>query len=119
MRAAAIVHFLDGALSISPGSCSASLRPIIHSQQSEGRIPTTQRPTIAQATASPSQGFLIALAFCGLAGSFLLTPRERIETPSLSVLFAHRAASRAKASELASHVVDSAALEQDVVSRYE
>lgn len=102
-----------------PVLAQPSLRPSIHSQQSEGRIPTTQRPTIAQATASPSQGFLIALAFCGLAGSFLLTPRERIETPSLSVLFAHRAASKSKASELASHVVDSAALEQDVVSRYE
>jgi soluble lytic murein transglycosylase-like protein len=61
----------------------------------------------------------VALAFSGLTGSFLLTPRERIETPSLSVLFAHRDASRAKATELAARVVDSAALEQDVVSRYE
>ena len=69
--------------------------------------------------ASPSHGFLVALAFCGLAGSFLLTPRERIETPSLSVLFAHRAATSAMLSDLVTPVVDSAVLEQDVVSRYE
>ena len=30
----------------------------------------------------------MVLALCGLAGSFLLTPRERIETPSLPALFA-------------------------------
>lgn len=60
----------------------------------------------------------MALACCGLAGSFLLTPRERIETPSLAVLFAHHAVTAVKSSETPA-VVDSAALEQDVVSRYE
>ncbi len=93
--------------------------PSANPRHSEGRIPPTLRSTIARTIASPSHGFLVALAFCGLAGSFLLTPRERIETPSLSVLFAHGAVSRTKPFEIPIRVVDSAALEQDVVSRYE
>jgi soluble lytic murein transglycosylase-like protein len=59
----------------------------------------------------------VALALCGLAGSFLLTPRERIETPSLPVLFAHRAVMGKTAGF--SGAVDSAALESAVVSRYD
>jgi transglycosylase-like protein with SLT domain len=93
--------------------------PSANPRQSEGRIPPTLRSTIARTIASPSHGFLVALAFCGLAGSFLLTPRERIETPSLSALFAHGGVSRTKPFEIPIRVVDSAALEQDVVSRYE
>jgi len=93
--------------------------PTANPRKSEGRISPTLRSTIARTIASPSHGFLVALAFSGLAGSFLLTPRERIETPSLSVLFAHGVASRTKPFEIPTRVVDSAALEQDVVSRYE
>jgi soluble lytic murein transglycosylase-like protein len=61
---------------------------------------------------------LVALALCGLAGSFLLTPRERIETPSLTALFAHRVSATAK-NAAASPVVDSVALELAVLSRFE
>jgi len=58
----------------------------------------------------------VVLALSGLAGSFLLTPRERIETPSLPALFAHRAVMGKAAG--AEGAVDSAALEYAVVSRY-
>jgi len=61
----------------------------------------------------------VCLALCGLAGSFILTPRERIETPSLPALFAHRLVSTGKPIASAFPVVDSSALEHAVVSRYE
>ena len=59
------------------------------------------------------------LALCGLAGSFLLTPRERIETPSLAVIFAHRPSLSLTPAGYRVVAVDSAALEHAVVSRYE
>lgn len=58
----------------------------------------------------------MVLALSGLAGSFLLTPRERIETPSLPALFAHRIVMGKTAG--VSGAVDSAALEHAAVSRY-
>ncbi len=60
----------------------------------------------------------MTLALCGMAGSFVLTPRERIDTPTLSTLFALRAIALRKASDKGISTVDSAALEQNVVSRY-
>jgi Transglycosylase SLT domain len=86
-------------------------------QNREGRIQPSQPSPIRPCPSRPfSQGFLVLLALCGLAGSFLLTPRERIETPSLAALFAHRTAMGRIAG--ASGAVDSAALENAVVSRY-
>ncbi|MGH7499248.1 MAG: transglycosylase SLT domain-containing protein [Gemmatimonadales bacterium] len=67
----------------------------------------------------PSQGFLVILALCGMAGSFVLTPRERIETRTLSTLFALRAGVMKDAPVAERPVVDSAAVEHDMVSRYE
>lgn len=58
----------------------------------------------------------MVLALCGLAGSFLLTPRERIETPSLSALFAHRIVMGNTANLAAAD--DSVALEHAAVTRY-
>lgn len=58
----------------------------------------------------------MVLALSGLAGSFLLTPRERIETPSLPALFAHRIVMGKNAG--VAGAVDSAALEHAVVSRF-
>lgn len=65
---------------------------------------------------APSQSFLVVLALCGMAGSFVLTPRERIETRTLPALFALRALAMKGTAEPA---IDSAALEHDIVSRYE
>jgi hypothetical protein len=65
---------------------------------------------------SPSQGFLVILAVLGLAGSFVLTPRERIETHTLPTLFALRARAMANASAAQ---IDSAGLEHEIVSRDE
>ncbi len=65
---------------------------------------------------APSQGFLVVLALCGLAGSFVLTPRERLDTPTLPALFALREIAMRGAGAIP---LDSAALEHDIVSRYE
>lgn len=74
-------------------------------------FPMARRPKRA-----PSQGFLVVLAICGMAGSFVLTPRERIETRTLPALFALRAVAMAGAP---TPQIDSAALEHEIVSRYE
>ena len=69
-------------------------------------------------TRTPSQGFLVILALSGLAGSFVLTPRQRVETRTLPTLFALRAAIKGEAGT-GRPVVDSAAVEHDMVARYE
>lgn len=60
----------------------------------------------------------MALALCGLAGSFVLTPRERIDTPTLTALFALRAVAMSGVAAKGVPAADSAVLEHDVVSRY-
>lgn len=92
--------------------------PAVHrcSDSREGRIRSDLRSPLARR--SPSQAFLAALALCGLAGSFVLTPRERIETPSLPTLFAHQAVVNHRSNVEAVAAIDSVALEHQAVSRF-
>lgn len=118
----AIVEFLDGSAPLPrPELAQAPTHPgstII--QTAEGRIqsdlPSSFSPRPRRA---PSQAFLAVLAVCGLAGSFVMTPRERIETPSLSALFAHQAVLQHRSAVEAVAAIDSAALEHQAVSRFE
>jgi len=101
-------------------SCCAGRGPAVLSfKTSEARISSDlTAPAVRRPGRAPSQGFVVALALCGLAGSFVLTPRERLETRTLPALFALRAREMSKQSPAAA-ALDSAALEHQIVSRYE
>jgi soluble lytic murein transglycosylase-like protein len=68
----------------------------------------------------PSRPFLVALAICGFAGALMLTPTVPMATPPLAPLVRHAVAVNALEPEVdAIAPLDSGALEQDVVSRYQ
>jgi soluble lytic murein transglycosylase-like protein len=62
----------------------------------------------------PSRPFLTALALCGLSGAVLLTPASGLETPTITTITHVSRAVAAPATPL-----DSAALEREVLARYE
>jgi hypothetical protein len=68
----------------------------------------------------PSRPFLVALAICGLAGALMLTPTVPMATPPLRPLLAPPVVVNVLDPEAeATAPVDSGALEQEVVSRYQ
>jgi hypothetical protein len=109
-----------------PGLTLARLQP--HSQldpeiirgyvRKDRRIqPNSPQTASARGSYRPSRPFLVALALCGLSGAVLLTPASGLETPSITTI-AH-VPSSVTAVLPAPAPLDSAALEREVLARYQ
>jgi Transglycosylase SLT domain len=108
-----------------PGLALASIQP--HSQldpeiistyvRKDRRIqPNSPQTAAARGPYRPSRPFLVALAFCGLSGAVVLTPASGLETPPITTI-AH--VSRPVTVLPAPAPMDSAALEREVLTRYQ